>query len=195
MHTATDPLYGALWRLALLTDMRRGELVALRWSDVDLDAAHVTVRRRATVTADGKPTEGEPKSTKGRRTIALPASCVDALRWLCVRQAERRLRLGDLWAAGDCVFDREGRRLLPDKLRYPLQRCAKELGVPVIRIHYLRHTAATLMLEQGVSPRVVQEVLGHGSITITLDRYSHVSVSLQRAAMDALDASLRADVT
>lgn len=190
-HTAEDPIYGLLWRLALVTGMRRGELVVLRWQDINLEEARVTIERTDTVTRDGKRAEGTPKTAAARRTVALPPSCTAALRWHRARQSERRLQLGGHWAAGDRVFDNGRGKVIPaTHIRVHLHRAATALGLPLIRVHDLRHTAATLMLEQGVSPRVVQEILGHSSITMTLDRYSHVSVDLQRAALDRLDDSL-----
>ncbi len=189
-----DPTWGAFFRLAIHTGMRRGELLALRWADVDLDRGVVTVRRTMTEDEDGRPVMGTAaKTNAARRPIALAASCVDALRRHRAKQAERRLLLGPAWNAsgGDVIFDRgDGAPLHPDSIKNALDRLAKQAGVPRIRVHDLRHTMATLGLTEGLHPKIVQERLGHSSIAMTLDRYSHVSTELQRDGADRLDAAL-----
>jgi len=189
-----EPTWGAFFRLAIHTGMRRGELLALRWSDLDLDRGYATVRRTMTEDDAGKPVIGTgAKTNAARRTIALSASCVDTLRRQRAKQAERRLRLGPIWNAadGDVIFDRgDGSPLHPDSIKNALDRYAKKAGVPRIRVHDLRHTMATLGLTEGLHPKIVQERLGHSSIAMTLDRYSHVSPELQRDGAARLDAAL-----
>jgi integrase len=132
----------------------------------------------------------DPKTARSRRRVALPAIAVEALRGQRATQAGERLRAGAAWTDRDLVFSNEvGGPLTADKLlraRFrPLLRLA---ALPPIRFHDLRHTAATRLLEQGVHPKVVSEMLGHASVAITLDIYSHVSPDLQRQAVSALDA-------
>lgn len=184
-----DHRWAALWRLALLTGMRRGELLALRWSDLDLDKGTLAVRRTLTRGADGFG-YNDPKSRAGRRSIALPASCVASLRRHRAGQTQRRWLAGPDWHDTDLVFDRgTGEGIAPNTLRTTFARLCASLGLPAIRFHDLRHTAATLSLSEGIHPKVVQETLGHSDISMTLNRYSHVSMTMQREAADRLDAA------
>ncbi len=189
-----DPRWGALFLVAIHTGMRRGELLALRWEDIDLERGLVTIRRTMTEDVNGHDVIGPaPKTRAGRRPIALAASCVDRLRKHRAQQAERRLLLGPAWdtTAGDLVFDRgDGRLIHVDSPGDALDRLAERRGLPRMRFHDLRHTMATVGLVEGVHPKVIQERLGHSSIAMTLDRYSHVSAELQRAGAERLDAAL-----
>lgn len=183
--TADDEL-AALWALAILTGMRRGELLALRWADIDFERATLSVRRTLTPGGDGI-TFGEPKSKAGRRSIALPASAIQALKKHRARQAELRLQLGPSWQDNDLVFERgNGEFLHPNVVSRRFRSLADQLGLPRIRFHDLRHTAATLMLANGEHPKIVQERLGHSDISMTLNRYSHVTMDMQREAADRL---------
>lgn len=191
--TAGDEL-AAVWSLALYSGMRRGEMLALRWGDVDLDRGTVAVRRNLTRGADGL-VFGEPKTKAGRRSIALPAPAVAALRAHKAQQNTRRLGAGEAWHDDDLVFDRgDGRVLHPNNITHGFTRAVKRYNegrpkderLPVIRLHDLRHTAATLMLALGEHPKIVQERLGHSDISMTLGRYSHVTMDMQRDAADRL---------
>src|SRR5262249_43325806 len=131
------------------------------------------------------------KTDASRRPIALGASSVDALKHHKARQSERRLLLGPEWISerGDLVFDRgDGGAIYPDSRDTAFRRTVVRLGLPGIRVHDLRHTMATLALADGLHPKVVQERLGHSSIAMTLDRYSHISTDLQRDGAARLDA-------
>ena len=180
---ATEPVYGPLIALGCYTGMRQGELLALRWGEVDLDGGTVRVRwtaHRGIVT--------EPKSAASRRSISLSTDCVAMLR---AYHAERAA----LGAANrdHLVFSAFTGSLLSDcTLRRRLSLGCAAAGVRQIRFHGIRHTHATLLLEAGVHPKIVQERLGHASITITLDRYSHAVAGLQRQAAEALDGIIRA---
>ena len=134
----------------------------------------------------------EPKTTKGRRTIALPALAVHALRQHRAKQLEERLRLGFTWEDNDLAFPNQVGRPLEKRnlLRRSFWRLLEKAGLPHMRFHDLRHSAATLLLAQGVHPKVVQERLGHSTITVTMDIYSHVMPTLQREAAAILDAVL-----
>lgn len=182
-----DRLAGAWWLLAT-TGMRRGEVTGLRWADINLDAGRLTVRRTL-VTTDveriGSPgySWGTPKTAKGRRDIALDPTTVTALRAHRAHQLEERLALGTAYQDGDLVVcSVDGSPLHPKRVSYYFDSTVKRLGLPRIRLHDLRHTHATLALEAGVHPRVVQERLGHANVSITLDIYSHVDLEMQAAA-------------
>jgi integrase len=185
--TVDDDLH-ALWRLALLTGLRRGELLALQWDAVDLDAGRLSVRRSLTFDRDRQWTIGEPKTAAGRRSVALPASCVAALKRHKAQQAARRLKMGDVWQATGLVFERgDGTLLHPNSVLGIFGRLTTAAGLPHIRFHDLRHTAACLALTNGVHAKVVSEMLGHSTIGMTMDLYSHVSADMQRDAADRMD--------
>lgn len=188
---ASDDRLAALYVLALTTGMRQGELLALQWSDVLLDGSQpsVTVRRSLEIREHGQRAMGKPKTETGRRRIDLSARAVDALRAHRKRQAEERLAMGAAWEDNDLVFCNSlGRHLEPNNIKrwsfIPLKKAA---GVPDIRFHDLRHTAATLLLLEGVAAKIVSEMLGHASIAITLNTYSHVLPTMQRSAAAAMD--------
>lgn len=179
----------ALWRLALATGMRRGELLGLRWEDVDLDAGRLAVRRNL-VAIDNDTVEGEPKSGRPR-TVALGPETVAVLRAHRRRQLEERMAWAEGWTDTGLVFvQQDGTALHPQSLRHQLARLAKVAGVPVIRVHDLRHTAATHLLARGVPVKVVQEMLGHASATITQDLYGHVLPHMQDSAAAVADSFL-----
>ena len=186
----------ALYTLALSTGMRQAELFGLRWQDVDLEKAALSV----TTTVQRSRSAGllikEPKTATSRRRIALATgeqfSVVEALRSHRTRQLEERLAAGPTWREQGLVFsDACGGPLRGSNVQRrsfaPLMRAA---GVPQIRFHDLRHTAATLLLGQGVHPKIVSEMLGHASVAITLDLYSHVQPDMQRQAAAAMGAAL-----
>jgi integrase len=176
-----DRLYG-LWLLAASTGMRRGELLGLQWADVDLGRARVAVRR-SLVTVGHEVMVSEPKTAKGRRSVALDPATVSGLKaWRKVQAAER-LAWGPAWTDSGLVFTREdGRPLHPREVTRAFTRHVLAADLPVIRLHDLRHTHATLALAAGVHPKVVQERLGHANIAITLDTYSHAVPALEEQA-------------
>jgi integrase len=181
----------ALYVLAVHTGMRQGEILALKWDDIDLESATINVRR--TLTKSGtRITTGEPKTSKGRRTIFLTEAAVAALRIHLGRQMEEMERLGDLYKDEGFVFTTEvGTLINPTNLRKrSFVKLLERAGLPHIRFHDLRHTAATLLFKQGQHPKLVQELLGHANIAITLDIYSHVIPGMgdqtARAMEDAL---------
>lgn len=183
--------FEALWRIALVTGMRRGELLGLTWADVDLDRGVLAVRRSLTRGTGGQWIVGEPKTASGRRQIALPVTAVDSLKAHRRRQNVRRLALGAVWEDRDLVFSNEyGAPLHPNSLALRFKRLVEAAGVPTIRFHDLRHTSATLLLANGEHPKVVAERLGHHDVGVTLNRYSHVTPDMQRGAADRLDAAL-----
>lgn len=183
----------ALLTLAVTTGMRRGELLGLRWRDVDLDRGAVAVRGSLQKSFEGDLKIAAPKTPRSKRQIELSETALAALRRHRKKQTERRLLLGAEWTADDLVFPsaigrpQEGRHLVYGQLNPLLVKA----GLPRIRFHDLRHTAATLMLARGIHPKIVSEMLGHSTIGITLDLYSHVTPTMQRQAAAAMDELLR----
>ena len=185
-----DPLE-ALYVLAVTVGLRQGELLGLKWADVDLDADKLQVRRSIARLNGHGWLEQEPKSARSRRSVALTPLAVAALHRHRQRQIERRVR-AVAWEDNGFVFaNGVGRPMtLQNLTRRSFQPLLERAGLPRMRFHDLRHTAATLLLAQGVHPKVVQEMLGHASIALTLDTYSHVTPSLQAEAAEKMQAVL-----
>ena len=174
--------HAALWRVAATTGIRRGELAGLQWSDVDLAGGRITVVRQRAKGA-GTVTSGPTKTRRSRRLVSIDDRTVEALRNHRKEQLELRLLLGAGHRDHDLVFCLyDGRPFHPDRLTQMFRDRCKEAGLPYIKLHGLRHTHATLMLRAGIHPKVVQERLGHSSIAITLDTYSHAIPSMQEDA-------------
>jgi integrase len=191
LATADQDAERALWRLAILTGLRRGELLGIKWDDLDFTRGTLAVRRSRSRSASGNWETGAPKTTSGRRSVALPRSVVDALRLHRTRQGEYRLRLGSAYRDEGWVFAGAlGGPLHVNSLVCRFERLMTRAAVPRLRFHDLRHTAATLMLANGEHPKKVQAQLGHANIAITLDRYSHVTEGMQHEAADRLDVLL-----
>ncbi len=179
----------ALYVLAVHTGMRQGELLALKWQDVDLENARLSVRRTITMSG-GRILLGEPKTKKSRRTVRLTDAAVRALRGHLARQLEWIGRFGDLYRDEGLVFASEvGSPMNPTNLRTrSFAALLKRANLPRIRFHDLRHTCATLLLSRNVHPKYVQELLGYANIAITLDTYSHVVPGMgDRAAREMED--------
>jgi integrase len=182
---------GALYVLALTTGMRRGELLALRWRDVDLVEGVLAVRSTL-YRAEGRLVLAEPKTARARRLIHLAPEAVGALRRHREAQLEDRLRLGPAWDDQDLVFANELGRPVEahNMIRRSFHPLLERAGLPRIRFHDLRHSTATLLLSSGVHPKVVSEILGHATIGITLDTYSHVLPAMHREAVGAMSLLL-----
>ncbi|MDP9350934.1 MAG: site-specific integrase [Chloroflexota bacterium] len=179
----------ALITLAVMTGLRQGELLALRWMDVDLEAESLHVRFQL----DHRGQFAQPKTRAARRTLSLSTPVVEVLRAHRIRQLEDRMRAGEWWQDQDLVFC--SHRPWPKPAGAPLQhrnvtRDFKALlakaRLPNIRFHDLRHTAATMMLLHGVNIKVAQARLGHAQINLTLDTYSHVLPAMDRDAAERL---------
>jgi integrase len=174
--------------VALVTGARRGEILALRWQDVDLEHRTLHIRRTVARLQRLGYVETEPKTVRGMRQIILPEIAIDVLRRQRTYQNEARLKAGANWQNRDLVFSNKfGGYLEPSKMVLKFKVLLKMAGLPDIRFHDLRHTAATILLEKNVHPKVVQERLGHSRINMTMDTYSHVLPSMQQEATDKLN--------
>jgi integrase len=179
--------------LAIHTGLRQGELLALKWEDVDLERGVLRVRRTLTRTR-GKLSLGEPKTKKSRRSVDLTAAAVGTLQSHLSRQLEEMERMTSLYRPGGLVFANEvGGLINPSNLRNrSFLRLLKRASLPpTTRFHDLRHTCATLLLSRNVNPKIVSEMLGHASVAITLDTYSHVLPTMQEGAIRALEEALK----
>jgi integrase len=183
--------YEALYMLALTTGLRIGELLGLKWSDIDLHPRRLRVSRQLQRSREEGLIFTEPKAAS-RRTVDLPASTVEALKRHRKRQAEETLKAGGAYLDNDLLFAADlGGPIGPEKVtQRAFKPLLKRAGLPEIRFHDLRHTFATLLLAQGVHPTYVQRALGHASVKMTLDRYSHWMPSMGRATAEAIDAAL-----
>jgi integrase len=180
--------YEALYLLAVTTGLREGELLGLKWSDLDWITRHLSIQRQLQRLHDLGLVFSEPKSASGRRVIALGSATIEKLRDHYKRQQLERLAAGERWIGNDLIFPtiigtpNDGSNLIKN-----FKSLLRTYNLPLIRFHDLRHTAATLMLQQGIHPKVVQERLGHSQISMTLDTYSHVLPNMQEEAAEKID--------
>lgn len=195
LEAAEGSRFAPLFRLLVATGLRRGEALGLRWADIDLDARTLRVRRTLS-RVDGALVTTEPKSAMSKRTIALNGVAVEVLRERRQAQREERVRAGSKWTQTGYVFTTEsGKPVEPRNALRALTTAASAAGLEnadEVELHTLRHTAATLMLTNGVPLTTVSRVLGHGSIAVTSDLYGHVSPEVSQAAADILGAALEA---
>jgi integrase len=177
-----------LFAVMLTTGLRIGEALGLRWQDVELEQRHIRVRQQL-VYVPGRPREfTEPKSVHGRRVVPLIPSAVASLRAQHARVLEWRLQSHGVWQDHDLVFpDEIGRPLVGARVNYVLKRLLKEAGLPKFTPHALRHSTATYLLAAGVPDRVVMEILGHSSITMTT-RYEHIMSTMLADVAERLSA-------
>jgi integrase len=180
--TASDDLH-ALWVLLATTGLRLGEALGLKWSDIDFGEQRLVVRRALQRQRENGLAFVEPKTARSRRTVYFAAGTGEALRKHRAPQLEAKLQAGDSWADNDLVFCRaDGRPLEPGNVTHQFQAALKAAEIKTVRLHDLRHTAASLHLARGENPKVVQEMLGHSTIAVTMDIYSHVTPGLHAAA-------------
>lgn len=189
LQEAEKTRYYVLFLLALTTGLRLGELQGLKWIDVDFEQSELHVKRSRTWKT-GEGLDLHPKTAHGRRIVALSGSSVAALRKHKAFQAEEKLRSKDYQDGLYIVTREDGVVPHPVTIRELHTKLCKRAGVPYIRIHDMRHTHATLLLEQGVHPKIVSERLGHSAIGITLDTYTHVLPSLQHKTAKDFDDAL-----
>lgn len=191
MAAAQSQRNAARWTVALAVGLRQSEALALRWADIDLDQGTLTVRRGVHRVAGRGLIYEEPKADRSRRTLALPAPLVEALRAHRAAQLEERVTAGPEWADLDLVFAQPNGKAIERKSDWQAwKRLLREAGVRDVRLHDGRHTAATLLLSEGVHPRVVMEVLGHAQMRTTTDTYTHVLPALGRDAADRMGRAL-----
>jgi integrase len=191
LNVAANDRLGAFYTVAIAIGLRPSEALALGWADVDLKAGTVKVRR-ILERQEGRYVFNEPKSRTSRRTLLLPVVCVEALKAHRRRQLEERLAASEEWEDWDLVFTTPlGQPLSRNNVSHHFGLLQQRAGVPHHRLYDSRHTAASLLLAQGVSPRVVMEVLGHSSFALTMDTYTHVMEPLMSDAAEAMDRALR----
>jgi len=191
LEVAKNSPYYVLFYTALYTGMRRSELLALRWCDVDFIFSQISVSRSLHHLKDGSYIFTEPKSARSRRTIALSPSAIPVLKEHYEKQKLERVMLGIKLKGEDLVFSTyEGKPLRPNTITRAWNTAAQNAGVKIIRLHDARHCHASLMLKAGIHPKIVQERLGHSTIAMTLDTYSHVTQGLQQAAAESFDRLL-----
>ena len=192
LDAAQESPYGPIIYLALYTGMRRSEILGLKWSSVDLERKRLSVTQTLIrITGKGLYLM-EPKTARSRRPISLPPSAVALLTGLRVKQREDREFLGLEWDDSSLVFCHpDGKPFDPDTITKAFAKVRKKAGFNNVRFHDLRDTHASLMLKQGENPKVVSERLGHTSVVITLDTYSHVLPGLQEDAALRFEESLQ----
>lgn len=192
-HTLLEELKAhrleALLTLAITSGMREGELLTLRWQDINLEDCSLQVKRAVSYLKGYGYVESEPKTTKGRRSIKLPIFVVDILIRHKIQQEAQRREVGSAWIEKDLVFtNAQGYFYSASTLRKVFRRFLVSIGLPHMRFHDLRHSAATILLAMNVHPKVVQEILGHSQIAVTLDVYSHALPSMQEGVTKQWDS-------
>lgn len=187
-----DDSLGPLWALAVTTGLRRGELLGLYWTDIDESASTVTVRRSLAEAGEARWAMADPKSARSRRTLPLPARARDALARQRTRQDAERVKAGTAWQdrVGLIFTDAAGRPMSPGLVSHAFTRARERLSLPSVSLHDLRHSAATLLLAEGVPLAVISELLGHAGIAITASHYAAIVPELRREAADAMDRVL-----
>ena len=185
--------HGPIITLATFTALRRSELLALEWADVDLDRGSIAVTKSLHRLADGREIVEPPKSKTSWRIVPLPRPAVTMLREHKDRQTKERQMLGTPMSDNTRVFERpDGTMLRPDSLTQIVLKLAKRLGFEGMNLHGIRHSVATV-LEPYVGPAIVQRMLGHSSVQLTLDRYTHPGMERLREASDQLGKLLTND--
>ena len=193
LEAAKETPHYALFYLLLHTGLRRGEALALKWKNIDMGMASLGVQAYLSVTLSlgkvaGKTYVREPKTSSGKRRVALPPSLTLVLQQHKLRQQEVFASLGNNLTDEDYVFcHHDGAPLDPSTVSHSFARVLRSAGLPPMPLHGLRHSHATLLLQAGTHPRVVMERLGHSSIRVTLDTYSHVVGGLQETAAQRFD--------
>lgn len=188
LDTAKQDSLEAFWVLALTTGMRRGEMLALKWQDINFEQALLQVRRIFTRQPGNRYIETEPKTEKSKRSIMLTSIAIEALKRHQIHQLETKLAAGPDWEENDLVFcTMFGTPLNPNWVLKRFKSLLKKASLPDIRLHDLRHSVATILLSMGTHPKIVQELLGHNRIQETIDTYSQVLPTIHRDAVSKLE--------
>src|SRR5712692_1950474 len=188
LEVARGSCLDVLLLVALTTGMRRGELLALHWNDLDDTKGMLQVRRNVSRMPGIGLVEREQKTKAGRRKIALPDVVLVALREHEKAQQQTREKAGERWQEDGLIFSNKyGRFSHPDHMLYQFKKLLKDAGLPVVRFHDLRHSVATILLVAKIDLKVVSELLGHSSIAVTADIYGHVLPEMQREVINKMD--------
>lgn len=192
MESSRDSQFAELYVLALTLGLRRGELLGLRWADINAARTQLRIRQTAHRAGTGQGISiGPTKTARSRRTLPLPARAIAALRTRAANQLSDQRAAGDDWVDSGLVFTtRTGTPIEPSNLRRSFDKEIATANVRRIRFHDMRHTCASLLLAQGEQMRTVMEILGHANMAITSDIYSHVAPTTLRNASDAMNAAL-----
>ena len=197
LDATVDSRYSPLWRLIATTGLRRGEALGLRWDDVDLTKGRLSVNRTLVQDGDYRADDtgmawGTPKTARGRRAISLDPETIGALRTHRSRQHQERLVAGANYVDQGLLFcGRLGEPVHPKVVSNLFRKAVARHAMPYLSVHGLRHSWATLALQAGVHPKIVQERLGHSTISITLDIYSHVNPAMDVDAANTVAALIR----
>lgn len=191
LESTKETRFYPLWHTMALTGLRRGEALALRWEDIDLKYGRLSVRR-SFVPIGATVIVGEPKTRRGTRLVPLDPGTVATLKRRRSQQRQERLAWEGAWNDTGLVFTREDGSLIhPEQAIKNFASAVKKAGVPTIRLHDLRHTNATLAFAAGVHPKVISERLGHATVAMTLDIYSHAVPALSEEAANMIAALIR----
>jgi integrase len=183
--------FGDFYHLAVLTGLRRSELCGLQWDNVDLVAGRLSVVKTLQRIKGHGLVEGQPKTERSRRSISLGPEAVSLLHAIRGKQIEQQLEAGPLWQNTGYVFtEPDGRPVIPDQVTQDFARMIRRLRLPHLTLHGLRHAHATQLMAGGLNPKVVSERLGHSSIAVTMDVYSHVLPNLQDEAALVIEKRL-----
>ena len=192
LDVAVASPYGPFFFLSIYTGLRRSELLGLRWSAVDLARRTMSITETLQVVNGKGLMSLEPKTDRSRRLVSLAPDGLAFLAGLKIKQREQREALGMTWSESDFVFAHaDGSPFYPNTVSKRFGELVKKAGIPHVRLHDMRHTHATLMLKEGVNPKTVAERLGHASVVITLDTYSHVLPGLQEEAAAKFEEGMR----
>ena len=188
-----DPIE-SLVVLAVSTGLRLGEALGVKWRDIDIERRQMRIDKSLQRISGAGLVLSETKTPRSRRTIVLPVIAAEALRRRSADQRADRRAFGPTWPESGLVFTSStGHPLDPRNVQRSFRRIVRKAKLPRMRFHDLRHSCASLLLAQGIAPRVVMETLGHSRISVTMDTYAHVIPALQREAADAIDRSLGRD--
>jgi integrase len=193
LHALKTHRNEALYALMLSTGLRRGEALGLKWEDVDLNSGVILVRRQLK-REQGRLLTSDTKTAKSRRAVHLPAPMIATLKAHRARQSADHLKIGNAWSDSGHVFTTTiGTPIDPRNVYREFQKICEQAGLGKWHPHELRHSAASLMLAQGVKLQVVSEVLGHASIRMTADVYGHILAPDRQSAADAMSSTLWTD--